>query len=115
MPEFVDPYIDPETGILRNLVNAKTTEELRKAEGDIIFAAEMELSEIPHTVDLKELKGIHKKLFGKVYDWAGKLRTVNISRGDEEIFLDYPYLTNGTKYFFDELAKENHLQNCDRI
>ena len=34
MSDFVDPYIDPETGALRNLVGAKTYDELLNAEGN---------------------------------------------------------------------------------
>lgn len=32
--DFVDPYVDPETGILRNLVGATTYDELSQAEGE---------------------------------------------------------------------------------
>lgn len=34
MPEFIDPYIDPKTGILRNLVGATNLQELREAEAN---------------------------------------------------------------------------------
>lgn len=110
MSEFVDPYIDPKTGILRNLVGATTYPELRKAEGDIVTLSEISLDDIPHTVDLVELQEIHKRLFSKIYDWAGELRTVNIRKGSEEYFLDYIYLENGAKFVFEKLSKENHLQ-----
>lgn len=31
--EFVDPYVDPETGVLRNLVGARTYDDLARAGG----------------------------------------------------------------------------------
>lgn len=34
--EFVDPYIDPETGVLRNLVGATSYDELANAEGELV-------------------------------------------------------------------------------
>ena len=111
---FVDPYIDPETGILQNLVGAITYQELHKAEGDIVTLAEISLDSIPHTVDLLELRRIHKALFGKIYDWAGDLRTVDIRKGSEEYFLDYRFLENGAKFVFDELGKENSLRGLNR-
>lgn len=115
MPEVVDPYIDPRTGgVLRNLVGATTYSELRKAEGDIVTLSEISLDNISHTVDLVELRKIHKSLFGKIYDWAGELRTVNIRKGSEEYFLDYAYLKNGAKFVFEELSKENYLQGLNR-
>lgn len=114
MPVFVDPYIDPKTGILRNLVGATTYLELRKAEGDIVTLSEISLDNIPHTVDLAELQELHRRLFGKVYDWAGEMRTVDIRKGSEEYFLDCTYLENGAKFVFDELSKENYLQGLRR-
>ena len=114
MSEFVDPYIDPKTGILRNLVGATTYHELRKAEGDIVALSEISLDSIPHTVDLVELQKNHRDLFDKVYDWAGELRNVNIRKGSEEYFLDYNYLENGAKFVFEELSKEDHLQRLRR-
>lgn len=114
MPDFVDPYIDPKTGILRNLVGATTYSELRKAEGDIVALSEISLDNILHTVDLAELRKIHKSLFGKIYDWAGELRVVNIRKGSEDYFLDFGYLENGARFVFEELSKENYLRGLER-
>ena len=114
MPDFVDPYIDPDTKILKNKVGAKTLEELRAAEGDIISLIDATMSGIPHTKYLAELKAIHKKLFGKIYDWAGELRTVDIRKGGEEYFLDCTFLERGAKYVLDELSTENFLQELNK-
>ena len=109
MSNFVDPYIDPKTNILKNKLGAATSIELREA--NIIAAEEINLKNIAHTKDLAELQQIHQILFSKVYDWAGKLRTVDIRKGSVEYFLDKNYLENGAKYVFDELASENYLHN----
>ncbi len=91
MPGFVDPYIDEETGELKNLLGARASEELKKLEPQIVFANELELESlgIPRTNDLAELLSIHKQLFHNVYDWAGRVRTVDIKKHDEgaEFFL----------------------------
>lgn len=34
--EFVDPYIDRNTGILANLPGARTWDELKQAEGELV-------------------------------------------------------------------------------
>lgn len=111
---FVDPYIDPKTGILRNLVGATTDQELYEAEGNIVTLAEISLENTPHTIDLTELQKIHKSLFGRIYDWAGELRTVDIRKGSKEYFLERGYLESGTKFVFEELRKENCLKDLDR-
>ena len=41
MSDFVDPYLDPKTGILRNLVGATTSEQLREAEVNVASMAEL--------------------------------------------------------------------------
>lgn len=102
------------TGILRNLVGATNYQDLRKAEGDIVTLAEISLANILHTVDLVELKKIHKALFGKIYDWAGELRIVDIRKGSEEYFLSYKYLENGAKFIFERIAEEKYLKEINR-
>ena len=91
MTDFVDPYLDPETGILRNLVNAKTIEELEQAEADLVLASEFELLSETKILQCNPdlLCRIHKILFGKIYDFAGKYRTVDIRKNVEnsEFFL----------------------------
>lgn len=62
MANFVDPYLDQETGILRNLVGAVSQEELRKAETDVASMAEIALENVPRTNNLAELQAIHKAL-----------------------------------------------------
>ena len=80
MAEFVDPYLDPETGVLRNLVGARTQTALDTAEGDLTFTRLVQLMDHPvrPTGDLHELRAIHAHLFQDLYPWAGQLRTVDI-------------------------------------
>jgi len=62
---FVDSYFDDSIGDLRNLIGAKSSEELKKLEPQIVFANELELESIniPRTTDLTELLLVHKHLF----------------------------------------------------
>lgn len=112
--EFIDPYLDLETGILRNFAGANTQEKLRKAETDVVGMAELTLGDIPRSNNLAELQAIHKALFGKIYDWAGEIRTVDIKKGSEEFFLFVFQISEGAKFVFDELAKENTLKNLSK-
>ncbi len=116
--DFVDPYYDENINDLRNLLGAKSSEELKRLEPQIVFANELELtsSAIPRTNDLTELLLIHKQLFKGVYDWAGKIRTVDIKKNAEgaEYFLIVSKITDATNFVFNELANEQHLRNLTR-
>lgn len=114
MSDFVDPYFDDSINTLRNLLGAKSDDELKELEAQIVFANELELNEIglSHTNDLAELAAVHKQLFGNVYDWAGQIRTVDIKKNAEnsEYFLLVSKITDAANYVFNELAKQNYLQ-----
>jgi cell filamentation protein len=95
------------------LLGAKSSEELRNLEPQIVFANELELesTNIPRTNDLIELLAIHAQLFKGVYDWAGQTRTVDIKKDYDgaEYFLVVSKITDAANYVFGELAKENYL------
>lgn len=84
-----DPYLDPETGVLKDLIGAKDKVTPDLVEGDLSFARRVQLFESPPepTGDLDELRAIHRQLFQDVYEWAGESRTVDISKpGDGNVF-----------------------------
>lgn len=62
--------------------------------------------------DLKHLQAIHKFIFSDIYDWAGKLRTVNISKGD--MFQRFDYLEQNCNALFDKLKSENYLMGLSQ-
>ncbi len=114
MPDLVDPYLDDSINTLRNLLGAKSSEELSKLEPQIVFANELELEsiKIPRTNDLAEMIAIHAQLFKGVFDWAGRIRTVDIKKNEDgaEYFLVVSKITDAANYVFSELAKEHHLK-----
>jgi cell filamentation protein len=113
----VDPYFDESIGELRNLLGAKSAEEFKELEPQIVFANELELESvsIPQSNDLDEVCSIHKQLFKGVYDWAGRARTVDIKKNDEgaEFFLPVSKIVSAAAYVFTELAKEDYLRDLD--
>lgn len=78
--------IDGEVGypVLRNLVDARTYDELRVREDRFaaLRAATLPEHGIPATYDLDGLRSIHRHLFQDVYEWAGEVRTVNLRKGE---------------------------------
>jgi cell filamentation protein len=116
MAEFRDPYFDYEHGLLKNRLGETDGERLKAREAELSYARLLSLGEsgIKPTRDLVELCAIHKFLFGEIYDWAGKIRTVDIrkSLGNgkfSELFLWAPKIRDGAEYVFSELKSEKYL------
>ncbi len=119
MADFVDPYLDPDTGLLRNRIGATTQQALDSAEADYGLARTVELIERPvkTTGDLRQLQAIHQRLFQDVYEWAGELRTVDIRKGSDpaaEFFMPVSRLQSGAGFAFQELADDNYLRGLDK-
>ncbi len=84
--------------MLQNKLNIINEIELAKKEEEMSKKKAVELYEkgLLDTLDVGTFEGlafIHSYLFGEIYDFAGKLRTVNISKGNFR-FIPILYLEN---------------------
>jgi cell filamentation protein len=78
-----DPYVYPGTTILRNRQGLRDTQTLEQVERQLVVQRVRE--GVPAgRFDLPHLCAIHRHLFQDIYDWAGELRTVEISRGSQQ-------------------------------
>lgn len=109
-----DPYVDPDTGVLVNLLGLSDAEQLQAAEADLAFARTelLELHPLPGDYDVAHLQAFHRHLFGDVYPWAGDFRTVNIARSAS--FGDWRHIRTNLDQVFGDLATEHHLLGLDR-
>ena len=118
LPEVVDPYLDPDTGLLRSLIGARTQAELNAAEGALVVARALQLRDHPvrSTGDLDEFRAIHKQLFQDVYPWAGEVRTVDLRKNLDgaEHFLSASAIDPGSMFAADELRQDNMLREMNR-
>jgi fido (protein-threonine AMPylation protein) len=75
-----DPYALP-NGVLRNLLGIDVAAALESAEADITGARLIALHgrALPGKYDLTHLRDFHRFIFGDIYNWAGALRTVDIT------------------------------------
>ena len=74
-----DPYCYPETSVLKNKFNIREVSLLEKAEADLSRAKMSILYESPvDKFDAQSFLRVHEFLFEEVYDWAGRLRTINM-------------------------------------
>lgn len=110
----LDPYLDPSTGILKNLLGIVSQDELNKAEADISYAVLIGLSDnpIPGNFDLPHFQAVHQALFRSLYDWAGELRTVELSKGSTR-FAHVPYIADSARHLFERLHSENLLRDLN--
>ena len=109
----VDPYVDPDSGILRNKLGLTTQADLDAAESDIasLEIVEMTVENPPSLVgaNFDILKNIHHQIFKPIYDWAGELRTINVSK-DKTKFCEFQFIEAEGKRIFDELIQDNFLR-----
>ena len=83
MPEDLDPYAYPGSRVLRNKPGIVVAELLTKFEYEQSAERirEIHLKPIEGRLDLEHLQAIHRAIFVDVYDWAGELRAVSMSKG----------------------------------
>lgn len=110
-----DHYLDLKSGVLKNLLGISDQSALDSAEADFVAARSRELALKPLSgkFDLPHLQAIHKRLFGDVYEWAGLLRNVNISKNGTA-FAAAMYIESSAAQLFQQLAHEKALAGLGR-
>ncbi|MDR1214620.1 MAG: hypothetical protein LBK54_11160 [Propionibacteriaceae bacterium] len=114
--EFIDPHIDPTTGLLRNLV-AAAWEEPAKAEADFVLPRMLRPNRLTKVEpDSNGLRAIHKFLFEKLFNWAGQVRTVDIRKNREasDFFLPASFIQRAAGHAAEELEADSQLRGLDR-
>ena len=109
-----DTYCYPGTDVLRNKAEITNAEDLDAYEGELSTLRSIEILENPIAgqFDLAHLQRIHLALFQDVYEWAGKIRTVDISRGNSR-FANVRFIESAASDIFNKLARENWLNGLD--
>ncbi|MEA9600494.1 Fic family protein [Polynucleobacter sp. AP-Sanab-80-C2] len=109
-----DTYCYPGTDVLRNKAEITNAEDLDTYEGELSTLRSIEILESPIAgqFDLAHLQRIHLALFQDVYDWAGKIRIVDISRGNSR-FANVRFIESAANDIFNKLARENRLKGLD--
>ena len=109
----VDPYCYPDSSVLRNKFDIRDAQLLADVES---LYSQQRLAELytDHPVagrfGLTHLSRIHRFVFQDVYDWAGKLRTVRIHKG--QTTFAYPeHIQSEADRIFSSLRRENHLRD----
>jgi cell filamentation protein len=123
----MDRYVSSpgESELLPNLLNLSDPEDIEKSEFEGFLLAELTLTEELSTrtkFNLKYIKRIHKLSLGHLYSFAGKYRTVNMSKGgflfpaaeflaqnmdafEKEILINLPSKYDSKKSLIKDIAK----------
>ena len=108
-------HVIPGTRTLKNKLGIEDRFELEDFERAFAASRRTELmtSPLPGALDFQYLKAIHGHLFQDVYEWAGQVRTVPLSKGDS-LFARPEYIERAAGALFGGLRQERHLRGLDR-
>ncbi|KAA0977117.1 cell filamentation protein Fic [Paeniglutamicibacter gangotriensis] len=94
-----DPYLDPTTGILRNLVGATTSKELAAAKADLVAVRVVQLRDSARIEPSRDLQ---------------EFRTIDLTRPNNEPFCPVNLIERAAASISRELTEDNHLQGLER-
>ena len=99
------------TTCLINKLNITDEETLKNVEAAITFAkiSELEQTPIDGNFDFEHYKSIHKYIFEELYDWAGEIRKVDISKKGTSFTLAKD-IDSLAERCFARLPKENYFK-----
>ncbi len=113
----MDKYVYINSEVLKNKFNITDEKELARKERTKSSIRLLEIldgeAKIKHTFDLEHLQKIHKYLFQDIYTWAGKIRDVDIAKGDT-LFCKAINIDNFSKEIFSKLKKENFFKGTTK-
>ncbi|GGN29483.1 cell filamentation protein [Actinoplanes campanulatus] len=107
---MTDPYLSPGTDCLKNKLGLTDPERLREAEFRIVSIRDVQISRtsIPGGYGLAHLQSFHRFLFQDLYEWAGRTRTVDISKPGAR-FCHWRYVDDQVGAVLSELEEEEYL------
>lgn len=110
--EWDKRYCYPHSNVLINKLGITDAQRLHVAEREItsLRLANAKINVISGHFDLNHLRKIHKYIFGDIYKWAGKIRQVNIAKGN--MFCSYEYISTNADALFIKLKNENYLKGA---
>jgi len=76
-----DPYCYRDSEVLCNVLNIQNSAELEEAEQALTALAALQIELQPPPYNLDYFKAVHQHLFRDLYEWAGELRTIDITKG----------------------------------
>ena len=106
-------YCYPNSSILKNKLHIQDEKILEQAELELSEYASLHIEYTEPPYDLQYLKNIHYSLFSDLYEWAGELRQVDISKGDTR-FCTFSRIEVEANKLFKQLQSQNYFQHLEQ-
>lgn len=106
-------YYYPGSGVLINKLGITNEADLEAAEVDLTQARIEQFEPNFGDISFPALCEIHRFLFQVIYDWAGEIRSVDISKGDTR-FANMTRIVPESNKLFLQLKQEDYLLNLPR-
>lgn len=112
-PAHDDCY--PGTSVLINKLNIRTQAQLDENELVLTSAKilQVELEPMNEEPDFSYLRQLHRIVFGELYDWAGTIRTINMSKL-RTAFCPADQIEPLAAEIFSRLHSLHYLRDCSR-
>ncbi|NQZ09627.1 MAG: Fic family protein [Algicola sp.] len=108
-----DPYTWKNSAVLRNKLFITDDQELTDVERQVTQLAAHAIVFNGPPFNLQYWQHIHRQLFCELFEWAGQLRTIIISKGETNFGLPQG-IDRQCKMVFKQLANDNNLVNLDK-
>lgn len=106
-----DRYCYPGTHVLRNKLGIDDEHELDRVER-LLIQQRVDEGAPSGNFDIEHLQAIHRHLFQDIYEWAGEIRQVEISKGGNA-FQFRQYIGVGMADVHRRLENDNFLRGLD--
>lgn len=105
----------PNTTVLINKLGIQDQSELNSVERQFVLlkSSQAEQETIFKNIDFNFYKELHKQLFGDLYEWAGTVRRMNISKKGT-IFCNFKDIERIGTLKFQRLAEQNYLKGLTK-
>ncbi|MGL9623853.1 Fic family protein [Bradyrhizobium sp. U531] len=106
-------YCYPNSMVLKNKADLRTQDELAKFETLMITQRSDEPLPVARHFNVKHYRAVHAHLFQDVYTWAGRLRTVRISKAGS-MFCYPENIGEQLRLLFASLSLENEFRDLEQ-
>ena len=105
----------PNTTVLINKLGIQDQSELNSVERQFVLlkSSQAEQETIFKNIDFNFYKELHKQLFGDLYEWAGTVKSMNISKKGT-IFCNFEDIERIGTLKFQRLAEQNYLKGLTK-
>lgn len=114
----LDPLSDncyPDTFVLINKLDIREADTLAEAEtlATFINSSRLELEPLQGNFDFEHYKAVHKFLFDELYEWAGQIRNVNISKKGTR-FCPHDEIEKRAKFIFERMWQRDLFRGLNK-